>query len=156
MTIRTATSSDIAAMVNLSASKRKDYEKAQPIFWKMADNADTSQANWFHKLLSSPECILLVAEDNLDINGFIIGKLMNAPEVYNPGGLTLMIDDFCVSSADLWETVGTELVNHIIEIAKTKDAAQILVVCGQHDEAKRVFLKKKNLNVASEWYTKII
>ena len=36
------------------------------------------------------------AVENSDIVGFIIGRLVPAPEVYNPGGLTLMIDDFCV------------------------------------------------------------
>jgi hypothetical protein len=35
---------------------------------------------------------------NNELAGFIlIGRLMVAPEVYNPGGLTLLINDFCVS-----------------------------------------------------------
>lgn len=34
---------------------------------------------------------------------------MHAPEVYDPGGLTLMIDDFCMQSENLWESVGFHL-----------------------------------------------
>ena len=34
---------------------------------------------------------------NEELAGFIIGKVMSGPEVYNPGGLTLMIDDCCVA-----------------------------------------------------------
>ena len=36
---------------------------------------------------------MLNAQNNKKIAGFIISKLMPAPEVYNSGGLTLMIDD---------------------------------------------------------------
>lgn len=42
------------------------------------------------------------ASDAKKILGFIIGKLMHAPEVYNSGGLTLTIDDFCVKLENLW------------------------------------------------------
>ena len=36
--------------------------------------------------------------------------------------------------------------------AQAKGAAQILFVCGVHDQPKRRFLKSLGLSVASEWY----
>ena len=91
------------------------------------------------------------AEDTL--TGFIIGRLIQAPETYDPGGLTLMIDDFCVAEPELWEPVGQPLISAVKTQAKEKGASQILVVCGHHDEPKRQFLKSQGLNLASEWYT---
>ena len=77
---------------------------------------------------------------------------MPAPEVYNPGGLTLMIDDFCVQSENLWQSVGTRLIAIVKAAAKAKGATQILVVCGAHDYPKRKFLSEQNLSIASEWF----
>jgi GNAT superfamily N-acetyltransferase len=95
---------------------------------------------------------MLTAQNNQKIAGFIIGKLMPAPEVYNPGGLTLMIDDFCVADEAEWHSIGSKLVQEIKTIAKLRGAAQVLVVCGAHDGPKCHFLKKMGLTVASEWY----
>jgi hypothetical protein len=95
---------------------------------------------------------MLTAECDNKVIGFIIGKLTAAPEVYNPGGLTLMIDDFCVANESNWPTVGVKFINEIKLMARAKGAAQIVVVFGAHDEPKRDFLKSCNLNIASEWY----
>jgi predicted acetyltransferase len=145
--------SDINTFVSMSKVKRLSYEKAQPKFWKYAGpEAESSQAKWFEELLSHNEYIMLTAQNNQEIVGFIIGRLIPATEVYNPGGLTLMIDDFCVESANLWPSVGTKLVQSIKHEADRKGAAQILVVCGAHDSAKRHFLKNQKLTIASEWF----
>ena len=97
--------------------------------------------------------MMLTAESNTqEILGFIIGKLMPAPEVYNPGGSTLMIDDFCVKSENLWQSVGARLIEETKAAAKSRGATQILVVCGAHDHPKRKFLSEQNLSIASEWF----
>jgi GNAT superfamily N-acetyltransferase len=95
---------------------------------------------------------MLTAACHQKIVGFIVGKLMPAPEVYNPGGLTLMIDDFCVADESEWHSIGSKLVQKIKAIAKLRGAAQVLIVCGAHDGPKCHFLKKMGLTVASEWY----
>jgi predicted N-acetyltransferase YhbS len=93
---------------------------------------------------------MFVAEsETQEILGFIIGKLI---EVYNPGGLTLMIDDFCVTSENLWQSVGIKLIEETKAAAKVKGASQIVVVSGSHDLTKRKFLYEQNLQVASEWF----
>jgi hypothetical protein len=152
--IRPAQLSDIDAMVLLSRSKRLAYEKAQPQFWRYAgEKGDDSQRQWFKELLQNKDYLLFTAaNDDQEIIGFIIGRLVPAPEVYNPDGLTLMIDDFCVYSENLWESVGYKLIEVIKSEAKIKGASQILVVSGAHDELKRKFLMNQNLSIASEWF----
>ena len=151
--IRFSQVSDIPMMVEMSYKKRRAYEKDQPQFWKYAGpQSEILQTKWFEELLSHDDHIMLTAESNQKIPGFIIGKLMPAPEVYNPGGLTLMIDDFCIDDEAGWYGVGCKLIQEIKAISKMKGTAQILVVCGADDEPKRNFLKSMGLTVASEWY----
>ena len=147
--IRRSLLSDIDLFVVLSKAKRLDYEKAQPQFWRSSgETGDNKQREWFKELLRAEKYLLFTAEDeSREIVGFIIGKLITAPEVYNPGGLTLMVDDFCVKSEYLWQ-----LIEAIKTPAKEKGASQILVVCGAQDHSKRTFLAKENLSIASEWF----
>lgn len=152
--VRTSQLSDIPAMVALSKDKRLAYEKAQPQFWRYAgEEGDKAQEKWLKELLEDKNYAMFIAEsETQEILGFVIGKRIAAPEVYNPGGLTLMIDDLCVQSENLWQSVGHELIEKIKATAKTKGATQILVVCGAHDHPKRKFLSEQNLQVASEWF----
>jgi L-amino acid N-acyltransferase YncA len=144
-----ATRADIASMVDLSYQKRRAYEKAQPQFWRYAERAEKVQHKWFEELLEHNDYILLVAGNEEKIVGFVIGRLVNAPEVYDPGGLTLMIDDFCTND---WQSFGLELMNAIQALAKEKGAAQFYVVSGAHDHAKCDFLEKFGLSNAAKWY----
>ena len=152
--VRPSTLSDIDTMVSLSKTKRLSYEKAQAQFWHYAGKSgDNAQREWFEELIGNKEYLMFSAEDqHTGILGFVIGKLISAPEVYNPGGLTLMIDDFCVESENLWKTVGAQLIDAIKCTSKDQGAAQILVVCGSHDHPKRKFLMDHNLSIASEWF----
>ncbi len=153
ISIRSTQISDIPFIVEMSHQKRLSYEKAQPVFWKYAGSeAELSQTQWFEQLLLQCEQIMLTAFRDEKIVGFIIGKLMLAPDVYNPGGLTLRIDDFCVENETDWHFIGSKLIQEIKTISKTKGAAQLLVVCGAHDDQKRRFLSSIDLTIASEWF----
>ena len=149
MLVRKALEQDIDSMVSLSYEKRREYEKAQPQFWKYAEGAEKIQASWFKELLTNDQYIMLVTDD---ISAFLIGRIIPAPEVYDPGGLTLMIDDFCVKTPDLWKNHGRELIEQAKKLGKPKGVSQILVVCGHLDMPKREFLNSINLSIASEWY----
>lgn len=152
ISVRKATESDISRMNQLSYTKRRDYEEAQPQFWRYAEGAEEVQMQWFKELMQNEDSILLIAEMSHEIKGFIIGRLTSAPPVYNPGGLTLMIDDFCVAKTRLWNSVGKRLISEIQQHSRDRSAAQILVTCGAHDEPKSQFLKEIGLSVVSEWY----
>lgn len=147
-----ATRADIESMVNLSYKKRKAYEKAQGQFWRYAEGAEEVQHKWFEELLGYDDYFILVAKSELETIGFIIGRLVKAPKVYDPGGLTLMIDDFCVKSSLDWNSVGLELMNAIRRAAKEKGGSQFYVVSGAHDNDKCNFLEKFGLSNAAKWY----
>ena len=146
--IQKAKKSDIPWMVSLSHNKRKNYAEAQKQFWKMAKNSDDVQQKWFEELLEQQDVIALVSDDK---KGFVIGKIITPPEVYD-AGLTLMIDDFCVAEEGLWTSIGRDLIAEIKKIAAGQEVGQILVVSGAHDLAKNNFLREMNLSVASNWF----
>ena len=155
--VRIAIEEDIQSIVQLSYKKRLDYEKAQPQFWRYAGTeAEKSQISWFKKLIERDDHIMLIAVRNAEISAFIIGSLIKSPEVYDPGGLTLMIDDFCVQHEHEWDISGMMLIDKIKYLARTKGATQILVVCGDHDKEKKRFLEKIDLTIASNWYVREI
>lgn len=152
VTVRFATITDIPQIVSLSYSKRRAYEQAQPQFWKHAEGAEEAQTKWFESLVTKEDGIFLVAEVENQFVGFIRGQLENAPEVYDPGGVTLMIDDFCVKDPNFWPTVGQSLLQELKAKAKEKGASQVVVVSGHHDGPKRRFLESQGLTIASEWF----
>ncbi len=151
-TIRFATSADVSAMVALSDQERRAYEHAQPKFWRRAENANEKQAKFFQWLLFRGIHLLLVAEANHKVIGFVIGQVIAAPHVYEPKGMTLKIDDFCVENPTLWNTIGQQLLDELKIHARQDRVIQTLIVCGQHDEPKKEFLQTMNLSVVSEWY----
>lgn len=90
------------------------------------------------------------ADDSVD--GFIIITSVPAPPVYDPGGLSSLIDDFTVSSPERWETSGAALLDMATSWARQRGAVQVVVVSGPHDQPKRDLLKSAGLFVASEWF----
>ncbi len=151
--IRNAVASDINDMVVLSSIKRQQYESIQPTFWHRSHKADELQTVWFCELLERKDYIMLVATDkDISLVGFVIGQIISAPEVYDPGGFTLMVDDFCIADNMAWQTIGAVLLEKLHSIARECCCVQTVIVCGHHDDAKRRFLKSSNLQIASEWY----
>jgi len=49
---------------------------------KMAKNSDTLQEKWFEEEIAKDHVIALCTEDK---KGFITGKIINPPEVYDAG-----------------------------------------------------------------------
>lgn len=154
--IRLATPSDLSSMVELSLQKRLHYEKSQTRFWKKTEGSEEKQKLWFAELLKREDHILLIAEAESQPVGFIIGALRKAPEVYDPGGLTLVIDDFCVTLPSCWDSIGSALLIELEKRGKEKGAVQMIVVCGAHDSDKSLFLEKRGCTVYSHWYGKEI
>lgn len=155
--INFAQNNDIDWMVDLSEIKRSTYEKFQPNFWKKNPDSQQIQRQYFAELLTDSKIIALALNDK---SGFIIGKIIDTPAVYD-AGLTLMIDDFCIVNnysynSNPWLYFGKILLDEIIKIAKVKGIKQILVVSGNHDADKTEFLTKNNLAIASLWLTKTI
>lgn len=154
MTIRKAQEDDVPQMVSLSATKRAEYEAYQPLFWRRASNAEEQQEPFFRGLVARENVIALVAESEGAVGGFIIATLVGSPPVYDPGGLTCLVDDFTVATPNLWSSVGKELLEEAARRAKERGAVQVVTVCGQRDEPKRSLLAGAGCAIASEWWTK--
>jgi ribosomal protein S18 acetylase RimI-like enzyme len=152
--VRKANADDVPAMVGLSEQKRSLYSRYQPVFWAMAHDANTHQRTYFEQLVEDERTIALVNEGGGAVDGFVIARLVAAPPVYAPGGLTCSIDDFWVLDADEWPSVGKALMAAAVAEARTRGAAQTVVVCGQRDGPKREMLRQIGFSVASEWWVR--
>jgi GNAT superfamily N-acetyltransferase len=150
--IRVARPADLPRMVVLSEQKRRQYQSYQPIFWRKAADSREKQLPHFERQLSSDRVFALVHEQDGAIDGFLIATLVEAPPVYDPGGLTCVIDDFVVAEAQDWQSVGGALLAEANRQAKSRGAVQTVVVCGHQDQPKRRMLAAGGFSIASEWY----
>ena len=149
---RPATQDDIKDVAALAAARRRDYEAHQPRFWRQADDALARHTTYLHGLVDEPDHVFLVAGDSSRVSGFVIGRLVPAPPVYEPGGLTCLVDDFVVESPDAWASLGRVLLRDLLRAARARGAVQVVVVSGRQDEPKRSALRAAGLVVATEWW----
>jgi hypothetical protein len=80
----------------------------------------------------------------------ITGHLIQAPPIYDPEGLTCVVDDFAVRRPSDWPGVGRELLDGMRKRVRTRGAVQLIVVSGHQDHPKRNVLDAARLTVASE------
>jgi hypothetical protein len=151
-TIRRARQEDVSAMAALSERKREQYEGFQPRFWRRAADAREKQCAFFAQLIERENVIALVAEQSRGIAGFVIAAVVAAPPVYDPGGLTCLVDDFALAAEEDWPTVGAALLAEATRQAKVRGTVQTVVVCGHRDEPKRQMLFADRYSIASEWF----
>lgn len=154
MHIRRAIEADIPRMVTISETKRIEYEGYSPVFWRKAPDSSPKQELYFQSLLMGTEVIALVAEAEDLLLGFVIGAIITAPPVYNPGGPVCIVDDFAVANSTDWHSVGATLLEAVEGEAKARGAVLSIVVCAQRDQAKRELLRSAGASVASEWHVK--
>lgn len=150
--VRAATEADVPAMVAMSERERAQRENFEPEFFRKAARGAEAQAAFFAAQLTWKSVIALVNEANGAIDGFAIASLITAPPVYEPGGETALIDDFTVDRSELWESVGRDLFEAIVEEAKRRGAVGVVSICAHKDEVKRNFLRRLGLRVVSEWH----
>ena len=155
-TIRKATQDDVPAMVELAEQRRLQYQNYQPRFWRKAADSREKHMPFLSKLVQDERVVVLVSESNSTVNGFLIATLAPAPPVYDTGGMTCSIDDFCVMDGLDWEQSGKALLDEAMREMKTQGAVQTVVVCAHLDETKRVMLAEEGFTIASEWYVRDI
>jgi GNAT superfamily N-acetyltransferase len=154
MDVRRATASDLDAVVAIVEGQRRQYQKFQPTFWhKAADSAATTRT-FLAKLVSEPQTYFLVAAEGSHILGFLIARKFAAPPVYAPGGDTYLIDDFAVSEPRHWLGIGEALLSYVSTLLHEHGAVQIVVDCADRDLAKAEVLRRSDLTIASNWWTK--
>lgn len=152
-TIRNASADDVSRMLDLAEQRRQEYAHYQPVFWKPATDAREKQSAWFAQLVQRENIVTLVYERDGEVIGFVIANFVPSPPVYDVPGLTCSVDDFCVAAHEDWLHYGRKLLEAVMEEAKQRGAAQIVVVCAHLDHDKRSMLSDAGLTIASEWYT---
>jgi ribosomal protein S18 acetylase RimI-like enzyme len=152
--IRKAIASDLDAIVVLVERHRRQQQKYQPTFWRKAAHSAEVTRSFFTRLLSEQETFFLVATEGSELQGFLIARKFPAPPVFAPGGDTYMIDDFCVLEPHHWLTIGEALLSHASTLIHEAGAAQIVVVSADRDLAKAEMLRRSDLTIASNWWTK--
>lgn len=153
MQVRPATTTDAPSCTELVEKRRREYEKYQPRFWKKAATSADATLPWFEHLFSDSKNVCLVAIESGGVAGFLIAREFPTPPVYDPGGATALIDDFCVASKDRWQDAGHALLGAAKDILKQRGYAQLVVVGARQDEAKTDFLNQADLSLASTWWT---
>lgn len=154
MPIRHARPADVDAMVNLAEQQRQQYQVHAPTFHRPAPNATAIHRPWFQQLVEDDAVATLVHDDERGtVDGFLVGTLVPAPPVYDPGGMTCSVDDFMVANPAQWDSVGLDLLRAAQEWSRRRGAVQTVVVCGPQDQPKRQMLFDSGLQVASEWFT---
>ena len=154
MDIRPAIASDIDAAVDLTERTRRQHQKYQPTFWRKAAKSAELTKTFFTELLTAQDTFFLVATEGRQILGFLVARKFPTPPVYAPGGDTYLVDDFCVVEPHHWLTTGEALLSHATTLIHEAGAAQIVVVCGDRDLAKAEVLRRSDLTIASNWWTK--
>lgn len=149
--VRRALPADVDAITDLASARRARYAEYQPAFWRPAANAEEIHRAYLAELVEDLGVITLVSEEASLITGFLVATIGDAPEVYDPGGLTCMIDDFVVTP-DRWATAGPLLLGAAIAQAAERGAVQAVVVTGHLDSPKREALQSCGLSLASEWW----
>ena len=154
MDVRKADKSDIKATVELVERSRRQFQKYQPTFWRKAANSAAATETFFTQLLDAPDAYFLVAVEGSQLLGFLIATKFANPPVFDPGGDTWLIDDFCVREPHLWLSIGEALLSHASTLIHEHGGAQIVVVSADRDLAKTEMLRRSDLTIASNWWTK--
>lgn len=152
--IRNAQQADCAALIELAAQKRLEYQQYQPRFWRIAAEAREKQLAFFTSMINRDDVLTFVCERADIIEGFTIADFVSAPPVYDPQGLVCRVDDFCIAQGQTWEDCGLPLLKAVMQEARRRGAVLSVVVCGHQDEPKRAMLKTAGFGIASEWYVK--
>jgi len=153
MQIRDVTAADVPAMAALADAKRTEYATYSPVFWRKSDTGIEAQTRFFtNRMLPSDTVISLVADNDGTIEGFVIGIVLQAPPVYDPGGPVCSIDDFTVAHPDSWATVGAALYKEVTIRAQQRGARVMLTITGHLDAPKRAMLQAQGAAITVETY----
>lgn len=152
MILRSALAADLDQVLAIADRRRHQYAAYQPQFWNPSSDAVRRQRDYFTSLLADPAKLFVVAVANDRLRGFVIATLAPAPPVYDPGGLTCLVDDFTVDEPESWLEVGPQLLDSVRSWAEERGAVQLVVVTAGGDDPKRAVLNSVGLSLASEWW----
>jgi ribosomal protein S18 acetylase RimI-like enzyme len=154
--VRDAQEADLEQIETLAQDRRVRDEKAQPVYFHQAAGARDKHLLYLRDQMELGKQMMLVHTTFGNIDGFLMANAVTPPPIYDPGGKTLMIDDFVVWVPERWRFIGSSLLDEAERRAKSMGVVQIVAVCGEADDAKKKFLSDEGLSIASSWFTRPI
>ncbi len=156
LSIRRAQAGDVDTMVRLVAMKRAELERHEPVMWRRSRDADEMTRAFYRHQVEESTVILLAAEIEGRVAGFINGVLQNAPPVYDPGGKALMVDDFVVEAGETGDRAALALLDAVKSEGRARGAVQMIIVTAARDERAAGWFRAKGLHVASTWWNCVL
>ncbi len=154
MHVRRARWRDVPAMVELAGQRRLLLEQFAPRFWRRAPDAPRRTSRYLRFLLLTGRATLFVAEEHGRLVGMLNARRVAAPPVYDPGGASLLIDDFFVTDPQLWPSAGAMLLDAAARRGRELGAVQLIVVAPVQDQAQSDWLAAHDLAPVSSWWVK--
>lgn len=149
MDVRRGAGDDLPAMVEMIEARRREYEAYEPVFWRKAADSAATTLPYFTSLLAQGTATVLVTSDADQPLSFLIAAEVPTPLVSDPGGSTVLIDDFCAVEPSLWPTVGRRLIDQTRQVGREASWRQVVVVCGHADLFRPSRLRSTDLSLAS-------
>jgi GNAT superfamily N-acetyltransferase len=118
---------DLKQVLAIADRRRHQCATYQPQFWNPGPDAANKQRDFFTSRVDDPQKLFAVAVTDL-VQGFVIAAIGPTPPVYDPGGLTCLIDDFTVDAPDSWLQIGPRLLPTVRSWADDRGAVQLVVV----------------------------
>lgn len=131
-TVRPAIVADVPHMSQLAGGRRTDYPE-----------------------IERAELVTRVCVTASGVQGYVIGRLVPAPPVYDPGGLTALVLELVAAAGD-YRAVGSALLHELEKTTQQQGAVQVVAICPQRDQAQGNLLFALGYTIASEWYTGVI
>lgn len=156
ISIRRATDNDVDSLVRLVAEKRRQLEAFEPVTWRVGKGANDMTAVFFRHQVGEQNAILLVAEENRHILAFINAVFQDPPPIYDPGGKTVMIDDFVAVAGDQGDRAALALLDAAASEGRSRGAVQVIVVSAAMDERAAGWFRSKKMHVFSSWWTGVL
>jgi hypothetical protein len=153
MIVRDARWSDVGELVALIQERRRELEAFDPRFWRSAGQAAAHTRRFYRWLLLTGRGALLLAEEEGRVIAFLTARRVKAPPVYDPGGITILIDDFCVATPQLWPSAGSLLLEALRSRGRQRGWRQMVVAAPAADQVELDLLRRHELTHTSSWWT---
>ena len=140
--IRHLTAADAPRLLELSEAKRRQYEAYSPVFWRMSPLPRETFGPYLQSQIENPDVVALGHEQDVNLDGFVLANAKG------------YIDDFMVTTPELWPTVGADLLQAAGAAACSKGVSSLLVVCAEGDRPLRTMLAAQGLTLETDWYVR--
>jgi len=143
---------NLEQVVSLLERKHQELHAWEPNFWRKSSNSAAMSQAFLGSIISDSNVVLLIAEQDDSVVGYLHFKPTFVPPVYHPKGTTWMVDHFVAPKSRRLD-VGTALLKELqAKTVENQDGQLIFPVPVKDEEAGR-FCEANGLNPTTTWWT---